>query len=107
VSSNSQPTAVPAPAKLHNSSRAIRSPLFTWKDSLMFGSLIRPFHPTVVLGFSRYARIMIRRSSPYLSATFLSFVPVFQKRKEKGLRNVSNLERCIHQVLHFLSIIRY
>lgn len=52
VSSSSQPTGRPEALMSHKSSRAILRPLLIWYDPSMSGSLIRPFQPTVVLGFS-------------------------------------------------------
>ena len=36
--------------------RAMRSPLLIWKLPSRLGSLMRPFQPTVVRGFSKYLR---------------------------------------------------
>lgn len=52
VSRSSQPTGMPMLLMSHRSSLAILKPLLIWKDPSMSGSLISPFHPTVVLGFS-------------------------------------------------------
>jgi hypothetical protein len=45
-------------------SRAIRNPSLMRKLPFMYGSLIRPFQPTVVRGFSKYTRISTSSSSP-------------------------------------------
>lgn len=50
VSSNSQPTGTPELVISHSRERAMRRPLLMEKEPLMSGSLIRPFHPTVVRG---------------------------------------------------------
>jgi hypothetical protein len=44
---------------------AISIPFDILNVSLMSGSLMRPFHPTVVLGFSKYTLIIIKRFSLY------------------------------------------
>jgi len=40
-----------------------------WKESSMRGSLIRPFQPTVVRGFSKYTRMMMNKVSFTSSAS--------------------------------------
>ena len=50
------------------------SPALMSKESSRCGSLIRPFQPTVVLGFSKYTRMMINRVSLTRSATALRFL---------------------------------
>lgn len=52
VSSSSHPTGMPISLMSLSSSLPILNPLLIWKLPSMSGSLIRPFHPTVVLGFS-------------------------------------------------------
>jgi hypothetical protein len=52
VSSSSHPTGMPISLISLSSSLPILNPLLIWKLPSMSGSLIRPFHPTVVLGFS-------------------------------------------------------
>ncbi len=48
----------PVSARYSNSSRAMCRPFSIWKESSMSGSLINPFQPTVVRGFSKYTRMM-------------------------------------------------
>ena len=52
-SRNSVAVASPIPAISMRSARAIRSPVATSKLSSRWGSLISPFQPTVVRGFSK------------------------------------------------------
>lgn len=59
VSSSSHPTGIPISLISLNSSLAILNPLLIWKLPSISGSLISPFHPTVVLGFSKYALMTI------------------------------------------------
>ena len=62
---------VPAgtPARLFSISnwRAMRKPSSMRKLSSKYGSLIKPFQPTVVRGFSKYTRITISSVSAYFS----------------------------------------
>ncbi len=51
VSSSSDPTGTPDSVRSHSSCRARRRPLLILNDPSMSGSLIKPFHPTVVRGF--------------------------------------------------------
>lgn len=51
VSRSSEPTGTPSSVKSQSSWRARRRPLFILKEPSMSGSLMRPFHPTVVRGF--------------------------------------------------------
>ena len=62
-SRNSQPTGRPSESTSSSSPRAMRSPVLTSPDSSRCGSLIMPFHPIVVRGFSKYTRIAMHRSS--------------------------------------------
>ena len=62
-SSHSQPTGIPAPTMSSSRRRAVRRPRCTSNESSMPGSLIRPFQPVTVRGFSKYTRITISRSS--------------------------------------------
>jgi len=52
VSSSSHPTGRPVALISQSSSLAILKPLLIWYELSISGSLINPFHPTVVLGFS-------------------------------------------------------
>ena len=52
-SRNSQPTGRPRPSTSSSSLRARRRPVFTSPESSRWGSLIMPFHPVVVRGFSK------------------------------------------------------
>ncbi len=63
VSSISVMTGNPISVMSAKSWRDVRRPLLILKVLFRSGSLIRPFHPTLVLGFSRYAR-MTMQSSP-------------------------------------------
>ncbi len=68
-SSHSQPTGRPRATMSSRSRRAVRRPRWTsWRPS-MPGSLIRPFQPVTVRGFSKYTRITISRSSSCRSRT--------------------------------------
>jgi hypothetical protein len=62
-SSHSQPTGMPRLRMSISRRRAVRRPRCTSKLSSMPGSLIRPFQPVTVRGFSKYTRITISRSS--------------------------------------------
>ena len=62
VSSISLAIGRPLPVISQKSFRETARPLLIWNDSSRSGSLIRPFHPTVVRGFSRYALMMTTRS---------------------------------------------
>ena len=53
VSRNSQPVATPASARSRSSVRAWRSPWLILKLPSRSGSLMSPFQPTVVRGFSK------------------------------------------------------
>ena len=44
------------------------------KEPSMKGSLINPFHPTVVRGFSKYVRMMMNRSAASSSDSALRLV---------------------------------
>lgn len=52
VSRSSEPTGSPRSVRSQRSWRAMRRPLLMWKLPSMSGSLMRPFQPTVVRGFS-------------------------------------------------------
>ena len=52
VSNSSQPTGIPIELISLSSSRASLRPLLILNDPSISGSLIKPFHPTVVRGFS-------------------------------------------------------
>ncbi len=52
-SSASVAAGTPRSARCSSSSRAMRMPFSMWKESSMSGSLMRPFQPTVVRGFSK------------------------------------------------------
>src|SRR5437879_2884889 len=62
MSRYSQPAGRPSSLISSSSSRASRSPWLIRKLPSRSGSLIRPFHPTVVRGFSKYTRITISSS---------------------------------------------
>src|SRR6185312_5072089 len=64
MSRNSQPAGTPSALMSHNRPRARRRPLSIRKLPSRSGSLIRPFQPTVVRGFSKYTRITISSASP-------------------------------------------
>jgi hypothetical protein len=53
VSKNSVPDGTPMFAKSNNSPRDMRKPRLMSKESSSAGSLIKPFQPTVVRGFSK------------------------------------------------------
>ncbi len=63
ISRYSVPAGTPISAKSSRRRRAIRSPSLMRNDSSKYGSLMSPFHPTVVRGFSKYTRITIISSS--------------------------------------------
>ena len=63
---------MPDAVSAQKSERDTRRPLLIWKLSSMSGSLMRPFQPTVVRGFSRYARMTISRSWEWRSASRFS-----------------------------------
>lgn len=69
VSSSSHPIGIPISLISLNSSLANLNPLLIWNVPLTSGSLMRPFHPTVVLGFSKYALITISNPGQRPSAT--------------------------------------
>lgn len=50
---NSQAVGMPMPAMSSRSLRAMRRPRLMANEPFMSGSLIRPFQPTVVRGFSK------------------------------------------------------
>ncbi len=52
-SSHSTPTGRPSDTTSNSRRRAMRRPLFTSPDPSRSGSLIRPFQPVVVRGFSK------------------------------------------------------
>ena len=62
-SRNSQPTGSPSARTSSSSAAAMRRPALTSPESSRWGSLISPFHPVVVRGFSKYTRIATSRSS--------------------------------------------
>lgn len=51
VSRSSDPTGTPMLVRSQRSCRAIRRPLLILNDPSISGSLMSPFHPTVVRGF--------------------------------------------------------
>ena len=51
------PGGKPSSATYSSSSRASRMPFSMWNESSRSGSLISPFQPTVVRGFSKYTRM--------------------------------------------------
>src|ERR1700730_13185117 len=57
VSSNSQPAGTPRLLMSRSSRRAIRKPRSISKLPSRPGSLINPFHPIVVRGFSKIAQL--------------------------------------------------
>jgi hypothetical protein len=61
-SSHSQPTGRPSSTMSSRSRRAVRRPRCTSCPPSMPGSLIRPFQPVTVRGFSKYTRITMSRS---------------------------------------------
>ncbi len=58
-SSASVPAGRPISASSSSSARARDTPSSMWNESSMRGSLIRPFQPVDVRGFSKYTRMMI------------------------------------------------
>src|SRR5215218_4556295 len=56
-SRNSVPAGNPSSARSRSNLRAMYSPSLTAKLPSRGGSLIRPFHPTVERGFSKYTRM--------------------------------------------------
>jgi hypothetical protein len=71
-SSHSQPTGRPSETMSISNCRAARSPRCTSWPPSMSGSLIRPFQPVTVRGFSKYTRITISRSAMFRSASACS-----------------------------------
>ena len=69
MSRNSQPAGRPNVLMSSSSSRATRTPLLMSKLPSSSGSLISPFQPTVVRGFSKYTRMTISRSALRRSRT--------------------------------------
>jgi hypothetical protein len=65
-SSHSQPTGRLRFTMSRRRRRAVRRPRWTSWPPSMPGSLIRPFQPVTVRGFSKYTRITISRSVPIL-----------------------------------------
>jgi hypothetical protein len=63
MSRYSQPAGSPAALISMSNSRATRKPWLMRKLPSMSGSLISPFQPTVVRGFSKYTRMTISRSA--------------------------------------------
>ena len=68
ASRNSVPAGRPILATSNKNPRARRSPLLIWNEPSRLGSLIKPFQPTVVRGFSKYTRMTICKSSLAFSA---------------------------------------
>ena len=68
-SRNSQPTGRPRRRTSSSSSRAARTPASTSPEPSRCGSLMRPFQPVVVRGFSKYTRIAMSRSCSWRSAS--------------------------------------
>ena len=62
TSKNSVPAGKPSSLIFISNSRAIRKPSLIRKLLSKYGSLINPFQPTVVRGFSKYTRMMISNS---------------------------------------------
>ena len=62
-SRNSQPIGRSSASTSSSSSRAVRRPVSTSPEPSRCGSLIMPFQPVVVRGFSKYTRIATHRSS--------------------------------------------
>lgn len=54
VSNNSNPIGTPKSVKSQSNCLAMRRPLLILKEPSISGSLMRPFQPTVVRGFSLY-----------------------------------------------------
>ena len=71
MSRNSVPAGRPSSFTSHSSLRAMRRPSLMRKLLSMKGSLMRPFQPTVVRGFSKYTRITTSRSFLRRSASAL------------------------------------
>ena len=67
MSRYSQPAGKPSALMSRSNPRAVRRPRLIWKLPSMSGSLINPFQPTVVRGFSKYTRMMISSSPPSAS----------------------------------------
>ena len=63
-SRNSVAAGSPSDVISRSSSRAIRKPERKSNVSSMRGSLMSPFHPTVVRGFSKYTRMNTHSASP-------------------------------------------
>ena len=62
-SRNSHPTGSPNASTSSSTRRARRNPSLTSPDPSRWGSLISPFQPVVVRGFSKYTRIATHSSS--------------------------------------------
>ena len=62
----------PISARSRSSSRARYRPLSILNESSMYGSLINPFQPTVVRGFSKYPPMMMNIVSATSSASFFT-----------------------------------
>jgi hypothetical protein len=71
-SSHSQPTGRPSETMSISSRRAVRRPRCTSWPPSMSGSLIRPFQPVTVRGFSKYTRITMSRSRSSRALTSIS-----------------------------------
>ena len=71
-SSHSQPTGRPIATMSRSSRRAVCRPRCTSWPPSMPGSLIRPFQPVTVRGFSKYTRITISRSAWWRSRAPMS-----------------------------------
>jgi hypothetical protein len=63
MSKNSVPAGMPISARSSSRCRASRSPSLMRNDPSNCGSLISPFQPSVVRGFSKYTRMTMRSSS--------------------------------------------
>eukprot|EP00659_Diplonema_papillatum_P004813 gene4812-biopygen4730 len=72
VSKNSHPHGKPSWLTCCRNSRAVRRPLLMLKVPLRSGSLMSPFQPMVVLGFSKYTRMTMIKSFSYSCASFRS-----------------------------------
>ena len=83
-SRNSQPIGSPSASTSSSSSRAVRRPVSTSPDPSRCGSLISPFQPVVVRGFSKYTRIATtgRRSAR------LALPPAGRRTRARRLRVV-------------------
>ncbi|MNT87164.1 hypothetical protein D3C72_2275430 [compost metagenome] len=66
------PVGTPISLMFSSSSRAVRRPSLILKLPSMCGSLISPFQPTVVRGFSKYTRITTSSSPAKRSRWTLS-----------------------------------